>query len=86
MNLVYKNYIAKSNEDRFDLFEIKRQKNQKTKKISTVEVLIGYSFHLNQIVTRIAQLELDKKKDTIEIKEYIRQLRVLIKKIDEHFL
>ena len=77
MNLKYKNYIAYSEGDRFNLYEIKEMVAQKETKNHSIgdkynsEMLIGYGYTYDGLVRRIASQELNNMEITLELGEYV---------------
>ena len=72
MKLFYKNYILKSDADRFDLY----------RKTPNKERVIGYSFRFEEALTRIAELE-TAKSDVSDLKGYLKVYKQAVKEIKE---
>lgn len=87
MKLTYKNYIAKSDGDRFNLTQIKhltaKEDGKKYKKGEkyTTEVLIGYGYYFENLLKKIITLELSNGENTLSIAEYIDEYKSLLEQI-----
>lgn len=87
MDLTYKNYIAYSEGDRFNLYEkvmaIAKSdtKNHKKGDKYETEVLIGYGYKYENLVRRIATEELHKDNVIIPLGDYVTLFNDVLKQI-----
>jgi len=87
MIITYKNYIIETEKDRFNLFiskivEAKKdtKEHKKGEKIKTKEI-VGWSFTFEGMIKRIILEELNKKDETVSLREYIIKFRELLEEI-----
>ena len=71
MELKYKNYIARSEGDRFNLTEI-RNLQKKDGTPTDRETVIGYSYRFENMVKNIVDLEVAKNEDVTTLQGYIK--------------
>ena len=77
MKILYKDYVAEAESDRFNLY--KKGKTQKGKdKLDT----IGYGYTFEGLLRKIAHLEMGKKSD-MTFAEYIADYKKIIKEVEE---
>lgn len=87
MELTYKNYVAKSEDDRFNLYILKpavaAQDGLKHKagEKYTKEWIIGYGYSYQGLVNKIARLELAARQETHQLHEYVEMFNQVVTRI-----
>lgn len=89
MDLTYKQYIAHSEDDRFNLYEVVEytcrihdsKDGHKFGDVYTKEVNIGYGYRYEGLIAKIARLELAADKQTYKLHEYIAMFQAIVKTI-----
>ena len=87
MEIVYKNYIAKEENNRFNLSKkemvtaTRDTKNIKKGDRYEAEIFIGYGYTFERMLRRIAE-DIMSKESKLEIKEYIVKFKEIVKEID----